>query len=232
MKRSKSKIKIGVSFDYCPERGYVFKPDVRAAIRSQNAEVIPLFYDTSNLEEVLKNLDGVLIPGGVGDLDPQLYGQKKKYENVCVIAERSEFEFHLVEAALKLNKPLLGICWGFQLLNVFFGGTLYQDLQQDRPSPIIHEKKGSKELPVHQVIFKEGSLALELFGEASLVVNSTHHQGVDRLGRDLSAEGHSEDELTECFRMMGENFVWGVQWHPERLKRDPVIPAFLKVCRR
>ncbi len=227
---SKRPLKIGVTFDFSESHGFFLKRDVVDSIHSQGAEVAPLLYDLRDVDKKLANLDGLVIPGGLGDLNPELYGQKKKYENVKIVQERCDFEYKLLEKYLPLNRPLLCICWGVQILNAYLGGSLHQDLPQDRPGTLKHEQTESKDLPTHWVHFEEKSEAISLFGAEKLHVNSTHHQGIDRLGKSLEAHGWSEDQLIECVKYKGIDFGWGVQWHPERLKGDPVIPAFLKAC--
>ncbi|MDB5037256.1 MAG: glutamine amidotransferase [Bacteriovoracaceae bacterium] len=241
MKHSKSnskKLKIAVTFDFCETHGYFLKPDVVKSLRSLGAEVIPLLYDESRISEVLKDVDGVMIPGGVGDVDPQLYGQKKKFQNVKISRERCDFEFRLLEKYLPMEKPLLAICWGLQLVNVFLGGSLIQDIESEReakklsPSKIRHEQEEAKHLPTHWIDFKPKSSAIKLVGAEKLFVNSTHHQAIDQLAKGLKAEAYSPDGLVECFTMNDHAFALGVQWHPERLSDDVIIPAFLKAAQR
>jgi putative glutamine amidotransferase len=224
-------LKILVPFDFLPEIGFFLKPDLVAALQKPGIHIIPLLYDEGDLKKKVAEADGLLIPGGVGDVDPQLYDQKKRHECVHVIRERADFEFKLLDLFIPTEKPLLAICWGHQILNVFLGGTLIQDLKRDRPSHINHEQKEPGHIATHHVRFESNSPALKIFGEAQLKVNSTHHQAVDKLSRDLICEGVSEDGLVECMQIKKHAFAWGVQWHPERLKGDLIIPKFFKACK-
>jgi putative glutamine amidotransferase len=231
-KKNKS-LKILVPFDFDSKYGFFLKPDVFKALRSRGAEIIPLLYDEDLLKKHLEDADGLLIPGGLGDVEPSLYGQTKKYECVKVTKERCDFEYKLIDKFLKTEKPLLAICWGHQMLNVFLNGSLHQDLPQDRPSDISHEQKEPGHQPTHWVEFIEGhETFIPRNANRKLFVNSTHHQAIDRLAKDLIAEAHSEDGLIEAYQMKGHAFAWGVQWHPERLADDPVIPKFLEFCRK
>lgn len=237
LKNSKSNskarpLKIAVSLDFDPSIGFFMTKDIFRSLSSLGVEIIPLLYSTGSLKEILKKVDGVLIPGGLGDLDPQLYGQEKKFDNVKIIRERCDFEFRLLENYLPLEKPLLAICWGLQMVNVFLGGSLYQDIEQQRKSDIKHEQKEPKHLPTHSVDLAPKSRIAKIIPVEKLFVNSTHHQAIDRLAPTLTAEGHSPDGIVECFFSEEHPFCLGVQWHPERLADDPVIPAFLKATRR
>lgn len=227
-----SSLKIAVSFDYHTTYGYFLKSDVVHSLRSRGAQIIPLLYETHYLQETLEDIDGLIIPGGLGDLHPNLYGESIKYPNVKVIQERCDFEFELLKNYMPMQKPLLCICWGHQMLNVFLGGSLFQDLPSDHPSSIQHEQKEPPHMPTHWVHFVKGSEAEKLWGCQKLFVNSTHHQAIKNLSPHLELQGSSEDGIAEIVRKPDHPFCWGVQWHPERLKDDPVIPAFLEACRR
>lgn len=226
----KKLLKIAVPMD-SRSRLFFLKRDLVVCLQSQGVQILPLLYDESLIEETLAISDGVLIPGGVCDVDPALYGEKKKYSSVKINRARCDFEYALLQKALSQKKPLLCICWGLQVLNVYLGGTLVQDLEEDRKSGIKHRQPEPVHLATKWVKFVAGGEAERIFGAAQLFVNSTHHQGIDRIASSVAIEGHSEDGLVECFRLKDHPFGWAVQWHPERLVGDPVIPAFLKACR-
>lgn len=218
--------------DATPERGYFFKRDLFERLHRLDCEIVPSLYDRDRLPRLLSEVDGVLIPGGLDDVDPSLYGESKKYDRVRICRERCDFEFDLLERTLKADLPLLGICWGSQILNVFMGGSLIQDLPNDRPSEIDHEQKTPSTEPHHFVDFHLSGEVPKQFQVSRLHVNSTHHQGIGRLGKQVIIEGLAEDGLPECFRIEGSTFSWAVQWHPERLAGDPFIPEFIATCRK
>lgn len=230
--KSSRSLKILVPFDFLPEVGFFLKPDLVKALSIPGIEVIPLLYDTSGLKNKVAEADGLLIPGGVGDVDPELYEQDRKHACVKVIRQRCDFEFKLLDLFLPTEKPLLAICWGHQMLNVFLGGSLIQDLKHDRPTHIDHVQKEPGHIPTHEVHLEKKSEALKIFSEEILKVNSTHHQAVDRIAHELICEGLSEDGLVECMKIAKHPFAWGVQWHPERLHGDQLIPEFFKASRR
>ncbi|MEW6587035.1 MAG: gamma-glutamyl-gamma-aminobutyrate hydrolase family protein [Nitrospirota bacterium] len=150
-------------------------------------------------------IDGLLIPGG-DDLDPAYYGEQMLPKVRLVQRERSDFEIALLRSVTELHKPVLGICYGMQLLNVFYGGTLYQDIETQLKVEIDH-KTG-----YHIIVITEN----RFLQAGTFSVNSTHHQAIKILGNGLSAFGHSPDNLIEAFLKEGYPFLVGIQWHPER----------------
>lgn len=176
--------------------------------------------------DALESCQGLLLPGG-GDLDPQRYGASNT-QSLEIEPEREALEWVLVERSLRQGKPILGICRGMQLLNVFFGGTLHQDLPGHRTAQGIDR--------LHWVDTTPGPLRA-LCGTRCLV-NSAHHQAVDRLGAELIPVQFTPDGTIEA--LVHESLpLLGLQWHPERL--DPRLPnapnpqrifsAFLDGCR-
>lgn len=224
-------LKIAVPFDFHDQLGFFLKSDLIRRLSDLGIMPIPLFYEKSELVKAA-SADGILIPGGLSDVDPLLYGEKIIHPKTKILKSRYDFERRLLDQELKTKKPVLCLCWGMQMANVYFGGSLLQHIPDQHPSAILHEQKEAPHLPSHYVQLVKDSPAIQLWGGARLHVNSSHHQGVDRMGSELIAEGHSEDNLVECFRLQNHPFFWAVQWHPERLEGDPVIPSFVEACRR
>lgn len=150
-------------------------------------------------------VQGIIIPGGQ-DLDPHYYREEARYGILPVSRIRSDFEMSLINSAVRLNKPLLGICYGMQLLNVFFGGSLYQDIDAELPMAINHKSA------YHKVVIAENSFLTP----GTFSVNSSHHQAVRTVGNGLSAIAHAEDQLIEAICREDYPFLVGIQWHPER----------------
>ena len=148
---------------------------------------------------------GLLLPGG-GDLDPALYGQAN-HGSHPPDRERDRLELELLELFLRAGKPVLGICRGLQVINVFFGGTLLQDIR-GHGQVDGHDR-------LHRVTAAPGSLSARFYGP-SFLVNSAHHQAADRLGAGLEATSRAEDGTVEALRH-GTLPLWALQWHPERL---------------
>lgn len=183
-------------------------------------------------------LDGILFTGGQ-DLNPALYGEEESgSQGLC--PERDALETRLLSAALAADMPVLGVCRGFQMLNVHLGGSLYQDLptQYRHTGPAaVHQQESPYDVPAHEVHVFPWTPLSGILGARTVRVNSLHHQGVRRLAPALVPAAASPDGLTEAAVLPGEGkrFVVAVQWHPEFLFRQDVhqrrlIEAFAAAC--
>jgi putative glutamine amidotransferase len=166
---------------------------------------------------------GLVLSGG-SDLAPEIYGETPiAGAGLALMPERDALEGQLLAVARERRLPVWGVCRGFQLLNVFFGGSLWQDLPLQRPSGVAHEVPLPLDLLGHtvHVTAPETPLGRRLGGAgARLLVNSRHHQGVKRLGAGLLAVAAAPDGLTEAVMLApgdGDWWVRGVEWHPENL---------------
>lgn len=183
-------------------------------------------------QQLLQGIDALLLQGG-GDLSPQWYGGATP-ATAGVDLARDEFELALLEAALTGGKPVLGICRGCQLLNIAYGGSLFQNLQAERAHSIAHSDRGRYDDHVHGVRLAPGGLLHASYARSEGRVTSAHRQGIALLGNGLVAEAWcSEDGLLEAVRSEG-GWAVGVQWHPELqagkpalLPPAPLLDAFL-----
>jgi putative glutamine amidotransferase len=159
--------------------------------------------------------DGLLLTGGE-DVDPSRYGQKPHPKLQTVNHARDEMEFRALECALERSMPVFAICRGCQVVNVHFGGTLFQDLPSDKARGVIHEQNAPVNERWHGARVDRESRLHDLFSTEEFQINSFHHQGVDRLGEGLRPVAWAEDGLVEAFEAVDYPWVIGVQWHPER----------------
>lgn len=173
--------------------------------------------------------DGLLLPGG-GDMDPKFYGQ----ERIPACGEpnllRDAAEPLLLRAFLAADKPVLGICRGIQVLNAVLGGDLYQDIK-----PFEHLAHNDHWAKVHTVTVRRGTLLSSILGQDTVLVNSQHHQAVDRVAPGFTLAALSEDGIVEAIEKPDARFCLGVQWHPEWLSdADPAMQglfdAFVNAC--
>jgi putative glutamine amidotransferase len=178
-----------------------------------------------NAERIIDVLDGLLLSGG-GDLDPARYGDGEVHPTTYGIHNgRDQLELALARLAFARDIPTLCICRGIQVLNVAFGGTLYQDVADQHSASIQHQQQQNgivKHDPSHTVAVEPGSLLARVYGALEIEVNSFHHQGIRQLGEGLSAAGTAPDSLVEAIEHPGHRWMLGVQWHPEMMFREHV----------
>lgn len=169
-------------------------------------------------KDYAEHLDGIVLSGGDFDVDPAMFGEAPHEKLGTLKPHRTQFELALLKIAEERNLPVLGVCGGMQLMNVARGGTLFQDLPSQQPGPVAHTMVGDRREPGHSVTVVPGGLLSKLVGDAPLGVNSTHHQAIKSLGRDLDAEALAEDGIVEAFSDGRRRFYLAVQWHPEALR--------------
>lgn len=178
--------------------------------------MLPLTDDENTISQIADKFDGFLFTGG-HDVSPKLYGEDKLTECGEICKKRDEMEKILLKHIILLDKPLLGICRGIQIINVCLGGNLYQDIPTQIYTTIEHHQKPPYEIPVHKVEIVKNSPLEKLLGQEQLEVNSYHHQAIKHLSNRLKPMAYSEDRLIESVYMPDKSFVWAVQWHPEFL---------------
>lgn len=184
--------------------------------------------NTEENRRLLLECDGLLMPGGV-DIEPARYGQETAKECGKIDLARDETEWWILETFLPTKKPVLGICRGIQMLNVFQGGSLHQHIPN-------HSDFKSRGKGCHRVSIRPNTMLADLLNQEAITVNSLHHQVVDSLGKNLEVCAVSEDGYVEAVAHTSHPFCLGVQWHPEHMSRkDPlqqqIFDVFVQKCR-
>lgn len=177
---------------------------------------IPLIPSREYLTGLCERLDGLVLSGSNSDLDPAFYGEEPHPKLGPVIPERDEVDLALLEIAERRAMPVLGICFGMQSLNVARGGSLVQDIETQVVNPIKHDQGQVADRPSHQIEIESSSLLAQLAGDRTVRVNSSHHQAVKNVGRNLRVIARATDGVIEAIvDTRADRFVLGVQWHPE-----------------
>jgi putative glutamine amidotransferase len=184
-------------------------------------------------------LDGLVLQGGA-DVSPLTYGEEPLDGEWAGDRLRDVYEIELLHEFVEAGKPVLGICRGAQLINVAFGGTLYQDIRTQLPQAQAHVTS-AYEKNMHEMRIEPGSGLARLYpGMERTRINSIHHQSIKALGRNLAVEARSEpDGIVEAIRSSGKSYVFAVQWHPEFhapgddsvLDSAPILDEFLRAAR-
>lgn len=177
---------------------------------------ISLIPDPRYVSSVIESMDGILLPGSDSDVDPIRYGHEPHQELGDVHQVKDETDLLILSEVEKHRLPLLGICFGMQVLNVSRGGTLIQDIKSQLPGAIKHQQGPPRDRPSHRVKLLEGSLLATLAEADAAVVNSHHHQAIESLGKNLVATAWTADGVVEALEdPRADRFVSAVQWHPE-----------------
>jgi len=204
--------------------------------------IVPALGTESDVAALLEVADGIMLPGAVSNVHPSHFGQEVHDPSLPLDPERDGLTLHLIREAVKAGIPVLGICRGFQEINVAFGGSLHQAVHEvdgmadhREPKEALVEEQYAQ---VHSVNTVAGGMLAEITDSTKLMVNSLHGQGIDRLGYGLVAEAYAEDGLIEALSISGaKTFSLAVQWHPEwNVLNTPsylaIFRAFEKACRK
>ena len=192
--------------------------------------------ELENLELAVAQMlecDGLLLPGGA-DVNPKLYGQEPSEKCGKPNELRDTAEMKMLENFFETKKPIFGICRGVQLMNVFFEGTLYQDIKEKQTckhSDFLSKNKGN-----HYVKITAGTKLSHHITEKEILVNSLHHQAIHELGKDMLISAISEDGYVEAIEHSSHPYCMGVQWHPEHMSKrnklqQNLFDAFVKACK-
>ena len=213
---------IGITSDYNEINGqtsFFIKESYVTAVEVSGG--IPLLLcptkNENSISRFINLIDGLLISGGGFDIDPKLYGEEPHPKLGKIQPDRTDFEIKLLKSAVEKRMPVLGICGGHQLINVYFGGTLYQDIPSQYNNTINHRQPTPSNTPYHPVKINPSTRLSKIAKFDTATVNSTHHQSVKEIGKGLKISATAEDGIIEAVEYNGDGFIIGVQWHPERI---------------
>ena len=215
-------VSTSVTVDKYPERAYVNASYLNAVQQAGGVPVpMPPQLRDAARDRILEHVDGVLLTGG-GDVDPARFGEARHPTTSEVSAARDMLEIELTRWAVTKRVPLLAVCRGLQVLNVALGGSLYQDIPSEPGSPLDHSQAGlqgkARHILTHHVKVRDGSRLAGILGALEVDVNSFHHQAIKRLGEGLADVAWAPDSIVEGVELRAaDQFVVGVQWHPEEL---------------
>lgn len=194
-------------------------------------------FDKEALEQFLKMTDGILLPGG-DDIAPCFYGEEPHPKVGYFLSWMDMAHLEAAKIAAELGKPVLGICRGMQILNIAFGGTLYQDLPSQKQGSIQHAQKAPRCEGSHYIEVQENTFLRKWTQKTRIYVNSHHHQAVKSLAEGFYITAESADGVIEAIESTGETPMIGVQWHPEALmmsgieEQKRIFEGFVEVCGR
>lgn len=211
------------------------RPYADAILQSGGVPVIlPYTTEDAVIARYVALCDGFCFTGGV-DILPARYGEQTSPACGTIQEHRDALELRVFDLILPTGKPLFGICRGAQLFNVALGGTLWQDLPSEHPSPIHHRQTEEKFSPSHEVCVLPDTPLHALVGAERITANSFHHQAAKTLGKDLVPMAYADDGVIEGFYHRAHPYLRAYQWHPERLcdtnaHNRLVFDDFIKHC--
>ncbi|MHC1740306.1 MAG: gamma-glutamyl-gamma-aminobutyrate hydrolase family protein [Anaerolineaceae bacterium] len=184
--------------------------------------ILPSQLSPTDMNLLRSHLDGILLSGG-GDIDPDRFHGVHSPTIEGISTERDEMESALVRLSVESNWPLLAICRGVQIVNVAIGGTLYTDIPSQYESSLDHDtpRERGRDFFAHEVTIIEGTVLARILNLPHLMVNSFHHQAVQKVAAGLKVSATADDGLVEGLELPNHPFFVGVQWHPECLPEQP-----------
>ncbi|WP_371361014.1 gamma-glutamyl-gamma-aminobutyrate hydrolase family protein [Sporomusa malonica] len=200
------------------ERMYINQEYVRAlSLAGAVPLLLPVIEDEEDaIREQIERVDGVLLSGG-HDVNPLTYGEEPQRQLGFIFPEVDEHQVAAARIAASLQKPMFGICRGMQIMNVAFGGTLYQDLSQVSEQHLKHFQQSKMYVPGHTVEISEGSRLHQVFGQETILTNSFHHQAVKDIAPGFVVNARAKDGVIEGMERSDGVFTLAVQWHPEMM---------------
>jgi putative glutamine amidotransferase len=231
------KPRVGIPWRTSQEEAENNRPKIKNyedAVRQAGGEPILLsLSDPASLQAKLGTLDAFVLPGSPADVEPSEYGRINRGLSAPADPQREQTDRAVLKHAFAEKKPVLAICYGCQLLNVYLGGTLIQDLRNETSTSMPHRKKDLSPEPAddphHGAAFDAGSRLASILGKGQGEINSSHHQAIERPGKNLRVTAQAGDGTIEGVEWTGDsNWVVGVQWHPERMFGDTFAASLFR----
>jgi len=219
---------------YSQQPWYALRKNYVSALANYGAVPFLLPHELALADAYLERIDGLLIPGGDFDINPEYFGVSTRHKTVVTKDQRTAFELIMTREAHRHDLPLLGICGGQQLLNVALGGTLIQHIPDEVKNALTHEQLNPSDEPSHEVMVEKDTLLHRITGTRHLSVNSAHHQAVCRVSNGVIVNARAPDGVIEGIEDPDRRFCLGVQWHPEYLVSEgdsKIFTAFVTAAR-
>lgn len=212
---------IGISVNVDDHTSRLHEAYIRSVLKAGGVPIlIPTTDDMDALREIVERIDGLLLSGGA-DIEARYFGESNLKGLTDIIPERDTYDFLLLKIASDRQLPIFGICRGMQLMNVAFGGSLWQDIPSQYPiNTVTHNVLTDKEKPVHGVKIENDSVLSVISGCAETGVNSRHHQAVKQIAPGFRVSATATDGIIEAIEAFPLYRMLGVQWHPENMATD------------
>ncbi|OLR26830.1 gamma-glutamyl-gamma-aminobutyrate hydrolase family protein [Bacillus cereus] len=201
-------------------RSYVNEDYVNSVLQNGGIPfIIPVHTNMEVIKKQISLIDGLILSGG-HDVSPFSYNEEPQQKLGDIFPERDYFDFSLIKIAKNKNIPILGICRGAQIINVYHGGTMYQDLSYMEGDTLKHWQVHTPELATHSIYIKKYSMLHSILGEEKLAVNSFHHQTIKEVPSNFEIVATAKDSVIEAIECKDYAFLLGIQWHPEMLYQN------------
>lgn len=209
------KIKIAITLRYEKINNrelYIINQQFEEIFEKLNITLVPIL-DIKNAKETAINCDALILTGSPIHVNPKLYGEEEKINYEWIYEKEDELDYKIIKEFTKLNKPILGICRGLQIINVYYGGTLNQ-------------KINNHEGITHLINIEKNSFLKNIYKEKCISVNSTHTQSINKLAKNFKICAQSNDGTIEAIQ---KEYIYAVQWHPEKLLDYSFFKWFISI---
>ncbi|MFH0716273.1 gamma-glutamyl-gamma-aminobutyrate hydrolase family protein [Staphylococcus delphini] len=216
------------------ERCYVNQDYIHTIVKHHAVPIVlPVHESHTLIPQQLAHIDGLILSGGQ-DVSPSLYDEEPYEKLGPTLLKRDLFDYKLIQAAKEKGIPILGICRGAQLINVYHGGTLYQDLSYREQQTLRHHQGQDPTETTHTVHIEPTSRLAHVFETDTMRVNSFHHQAINKVAPQFKVAASTSDGVVEAIESTDYPYLLGIQWHPEMLWRDTtmdqLISDFINIC--